>query len=141
MSPNAGSVLGGTIVKITGEGFSDDECSNLTVKLGEKYTCDITECTNTYLICETKRIASTKVVGNQGTHPTFGFGYKWSPATANIYPGDKVTWQWTLGSASEDKGINVFQVPSWGKLLLQEGLFTVFSVKVAKLSYFVMENY
>ena len=41
MSPNAGSVLGGTMVKITGDGFSDDDCLNLSVNLGEKYTCDI----------------------------------------------------------------------------------------------------
>ena len=114
MSPNVGSLLGGTIVKITGEGFTDDSCLNLTVNLGEKYTCEITECTNTYLICETKRIAKSMIVGNLGTHPTFGFGYRWSPLKPTIHPGDSIVWQWSLGSASADKGINVFQVPSLG---------------------------
>ena len=114
VSPNIGSLLGGTMVKITGEGFTDDSCLNLTVNLGELYSCDITECTNTYLICETKRISSTRTIGNLGTHPIFGFGYKWSPLTTKIHPGDSVVWQWSLGSASADKGINVFQVPSLG---------------------------
>ena len=128
MSPNAGSLLGGTIVKITGDGFTDTDCLDLTVKLGDMYTCEITECTNTYLICETKRITKSKTIGNQGTHPTFGYGYKWSPVTTHIYPGDSVVWRWTLGSASEDKGINVFQVPALGKHLLQNLCQILFSL-------------
>ena len=73
------------------------------------------ECANDYLICETKRITEIKYIRNQGVHPTYGFGYKWSPVTTKIYPGDTIIWQWSLGSASEDKGINVFQTANFGK--------------------------
>ena len=117
MTPSAGSLLGGTKVKITGQGFTDDECLNLKVNLGQIYSCQITECMDTYILCETSRNVQTLNVRNQGSHPKFGYGYKWSPQYAKVFPGDEVLWQWSLGSASEDKGVNVHQVESLGKII------------------------
>ena len=119
ISPNLGSLLGGTELTITGEGFTNDNCTNVTVKLGEGYTCEVKDCGNTFLICETKRQTEIKYIRNLGIHPTYGFGYRWHPIKTKIHPGDKVVWQWSLGSASQDKGINIFQTASTGKILTQ----------------------
>ena len=110
------TVLKTPLLFLAGEGFpSLENCSDITIRLGDSYTCEVTECANDYLICETKRITEIKYIRNQGVHPTYGFGYKWSPVTTKIYPGDTIIWQWSLGSASEDKGINVFQTANFGK--------------------------
>ena len=116
LSPKMGSLIGGTQLTITGEGFpSPDSCSDITIRMGESYTCEVKECANDYLICETRRVTEIKYIRNQGVHPTYGFGYKWSPTMTKVHPGDKVVWQWSLGSASDDKGINVFQTTNFGK--------------------------
>lgn len=112
VSPSVGSLVGGTQVKISGEGFTDNDCDGLTVHFGDKYICEITECMNTYILCDTKRVTQEKMVSNLGSHPKFGIGYKWNPMKTMIYPGDRVTWQWSLGSSSADKGINVFEAIS-----------------------------
>ena len=114
ITPSAGSVLGGTIVKIEGEGFGNDECNELEIVLGEEnnedYTCNKISCTDTEIICQIERTQKTIFVRNQGSHALFGYGYKWSPQDVEALPGDKIQWIWTFGSSAEDIGVNVQQV-------------------------------
>ena len=114
VSPPTGSLMGGTRLTISGEGFTNAFCANITVSLGPSYSCEMVECTDSHLICETRRNYETRYIRNQGIHPTYGFGYRWSPIKTKIHPGDTVVWQWSLGSASQDKGINIFQTSNLG---------------------------
>ena len=114
ITPSAGSVLGGTIVKIEGEGFGDMECNELEIVLGETdsedYTCNKISCTDTEIICQVERNQKTVFVRNQGSHALYGYGYKWSPQNVEALPGDKIQWIWTFGSSADDIGVNVQQV-------------------------------
>ena len=150
VSPDVGSIMGGTMVSITGmistfkvfflwktikkynshqdciflnqflftgEGFSNEYCNtNITINFGSDYQCIIETCTDTSIDCKTSRIAKTVMVKNTGSHAIFGYGFKWNPVQAQSFPGDTIQWQWTLGSASLDSGINIFQTSSSGSL-------------------------
>ena len=107
MSPKVGSTLGGTKVKITGLGF--DDCSDLKIKLGEKFECMIDTCKDTEIFCTTKLIPITHIVTNGGTHPRFGLGYMWDPPEISILPGDSIQWRWSVISKTSVVGINVFE--------------------------------
>jgi hypothetical protein len=114
MEPMGGSVMGGTTVKLQGDGFSSN-CDNLDIVLGEEMTCTILECTNTEIICTTMRVKRKIEVKNTASHPIHGYGYRWNPSVATAYPGDMISWRWTLGSAaSADSGINIFEIVEIG---------------------------
>ena len=116
ITPSAGSVLGGTIVKIEGEGFGNEECNELEILFGEEedadYTCNIASCSDAEIICEIQRTPRTVYVRNQGSHAIYGYGFKWTPQDARATPGDTIRWIWSFGGSSEDIGVNIQQVPS-----------------------------
>ena len=116
ISPMMGSVLGGTTVSIDGLGFTNDECNDIKIMFGDSYNCMIEMCTDSFIQCKTERITKTVEVRNTGSHAIYGYGYKWNPVMAKVSPGDTVEWRWTLGSASLDSGINIFQTPNSGSV-------------------------
>ena len=67
ISPEYGSLLGGTELTITGEGFSNDPDVN-SVKLGG-VVCDIMSCSDTEIVCTTGKPTQTYEVSNMGIHP------------------------------------------------------------------------
>ena len=105
VTPRKGSTLGGTMVKISGSGFGN--CSNIDVKFGDLMTCEVSECSNTELICNTERISKVHQLNNGGRHPDYGPGYVWSDIELEILPGDTVEWVWNLQVASKETGISV----------------------------------
>merc|ERR1712106_551167 len=107
MTPRKGSSLGGTKMKLTGSGFGD--CSDIVVSIGDMMSCDIDTCTDTEIICVTKKTSKVHQVSNGGRHPVYGPGYVWSPKEVVVQPGDMVDWVWNLQVASEDTGISVQQ--------------------------------
>lgn len=66
-SPATGSVNGGTIMVIRGEGFGSN-CSLLEVDLGDGVICDVTECSDTELSCKVMVTPRTHVVKNNGSN-------------------------------------------------------------------------
>ena len=107
VTPRVGSTLGGTKVRIEGKGFGD--CSNVTVSFGDLLNCDITDCTDTQILCTTKREGVTHIVDNGGKDPKYGLGYVWNPTEIVIKPGDTVNWLWTLTVSSEETGLLYLQ--------------------------------
>ena len=107
MTPRKGSSMGGTKVELTGSGFGN--CSDVTVKLGERFDCVIESCNDTRISCTTRKVSKVHQVSNSGRHPTYGPGYIWSPKEVTIQPGDIVDWIWNLQVASDDTGISVQQ--------------------------------
>ena len=114
VTPKVGSTLGGTNVRIEGEGFGD--CSNVTVNFGDLLTCDITECVDTQILCKTRRLGVTHIVDNGGKHPQYGLGYVWNPTDIVISPGDTVKWMWSISSSSEDTGLQLIFISYDSKL-------------------------
>ena len=102
VTPRVGSTLGGTRVRIEGEGFNN--CANITVSLGDLMSCEVTECSDTEILCTTRRLGKVHVVNNGGKHPKYGPGYVWNPTEVVVKPGDTVEWRWTIITSSEDTG-------------------------------------
>ena len=110
VTPRKGSNMGGTKVKVTGSGFGD--CSDVAVKFGDAFDCMVESCSDTEIVCVTKKVSSVHQISNGGRHPSYGPGYVWSPKEITIQPGDMVDWIWNLQVASEDTGISVQQTSS-----------------------------
>lgn len=65
--PLSGSVMGGTRVTITGEGFSTNT-TGTKVKVGQ-YDCAIESVSTTQIVCLIQDTATIHKVDNQGVHP------------------------------------------------------------------------
>ncbi|XP_069076732.1 fibrocystin-L-like isoform X2 [Pleurodeles waltl] len=112
VSPQRGSVYGGTKITITGSGFSTD-LENNQVRLGSM-PCEVTSSTEDNLECVIQSSGATHLVTNNGANIHYGLGYAWSPAYLDIAVGDTVVWQWEAPSLVQDVGYQVFSVSSPG---------------------------
>uniref|UniRef100_A0AAR2IPV4 Polycystic kidney and hepatic disease 1 (autosomal recessive)-like 1 n=1 Tax=Pygocentrus nattereri TaxID=42514 RepID=A0AAR2IPV4_PYGNA len=101
LSPQQGSLYGGTTVTITGSGFSPDLADN-TVTLG----------TETWQVYDVFKLYKTHFVTNQGINFYYGQGYAWSPATVMASVGDTVVWKWNAPDFVSGLGYRVFSVAS-----------------------------
>ncbi len=67
VSPNRGSLNGGTVLAITGEGFSTNNTDN-KVMLGD-VQCEVIESTKNEMKCRTPSGGRIAEVDNSGSHP------------------------------------------------------------------------
>ena len=67
ISPKQGSLSGGTVLTISGEGFSTNVTQN-TVRLGD-VQCGVFESTETQMKCRTPSGGRIADVDNSGSHP------------------------------------------------------------------------
>ena len=66
VTPLSGSVLGGTVITITGRGFGTDN-NKVDVKIGG-HDCLLTKVvTNTEIVCQIAETADTEIITNLGT--------------------------------------------------------------------------
>ncbi|XP_072025340.1 fibrocystin-L-like [Amphiura filiformis] len=108
VSPDTGSVLGGTMVTISGEGFGTNS-SLVKVKFGSA-ECEITTpLTGEQIVCVTKRALQKHRISNQGIHEEFGIGYRWNPDEIGIMVGETVCWWWSVPAAVVGKNFTVYQ--------------------------------
>ncbi|XP_070541075.1 fibrocystin-L-like [Ptychodera flava] len=107
ISPTRGSQQGGTLVTITGKGFSDVLEENV-VTFGD-VGCTVTSSSDTELECVTGSIGVTHNVDNSGLHPSYGLGYKWNPPQVVAKTGDTVLWEWAVPGYVEGIGYAVQQ--------------------------------
>ncbi|XP_066530272.1 fibrocystin-L-like [Hoplias malabaricus] len=110
LSPQLGSLYGGTTVTITGSGFSSNLTDNI-VTLGDT-KCEVTAAWDQQLQCVTQNNQQTYTVTNQGTDPTYGPGFGWSPSTVMASVGDTVVWTWNAPDFVPGLGYRVFSVSS-----------------------------
>ncbi|XP_063605340.1 fibrocystin-L-like [Penaeus indicus] len=110
-SSATGSVKGGTIMVIRGEGFGSN-CSFLQVDLGDGVMCDVTECSDTEVTCTVMVMPRTHVVRNDGSNTVHGSGYAWNPKLIVVREGDSVEWEWTKNDPLSQLMYNVFQTSS-----------------------------
>ncbi|KAI4871505.1 hypothetical protein NFI96_027165, partial [Prochilodus magdalenae] len=110
ISPQQGSLYGGTTVTIIGFGFSPDLPNN-TVTLGGT-RCEVIAASDRQLQCVTQTDEQTYVITNQGIAPNYGQGYAWSPSTVTVSVGDTVVWRWNAPDFVTGLGYRVFSVAS-----------------------------
>lgn len=67
ITPQIGSIRGGTLVEINGVGFSED-CTKNEVTFGP-VKCDLVECSYSLLKCKTANSYSATVIENSGSDP------------------------------------------------------------------------
>ncbi|XP_076825620.1 fibrocystin-L-like isoform X2 [Clavelina lepadiformis] len=115
LTPETGSVNGGTTLTITGNGFVKDD---VTVQVGG-VSCVITDVTLSKITCTTgARVTSAvtvEVVSNGVTYPTVSYEYSnaATPTIANVSPatgagGDSITLSGTqLGNVVDDVSVTV----------------------------------
>ena len=65
ISPTQGSMDGGTLITITGEGFSAEEPEDNVITLGE-FPCNVVMATSTQIVCGTGSSGTVHEVTNQG---------------------------------------------------------------------------
>lgn len=70
ISPRYGSIFGGTIVTVTGRGFSDDNAAN-AVDIGD-VPCKVLSSRSTEIVCKTGAAYTIHKVDNTGQHPGKG---------------------------------------------------------------------
>ena len=107
MNPISGSIVGGTELTFTGEGFLN--CEDIKISLDPGYSCSITTCNTTHVLCLTERSHKTHVITNGGINSKYGVGYAWDQENIVIQPGDTVKWQWNFVSSSEKIGTTVHE--------------------------------
>ncbi|KAI5091821.1 fibrocystin-L precursor, partial [Silurus meridionalis] len=108
VSPQHGSLYGGTKLTITGSGFSPVLEDN-AVTLGDT-VCKVTAASDNQLQCVVQKKNQTYTVTNQGIDPTYGQGYAWSPTTVLASVGDTVVWIWQAPAFVQGLGYRVFSV-------------------------------
>ena len=107
MNPISGSIVGGTELTFTGEGFLN--CEDIKISLDPGYSCSITTCNKTHVLCITDRSYETHVITNGGINSKYGVGYAWDQDNIVIQPGETVKWQWNFVSSSEKIGTTVHE--------------------------------
>ncbi|XP_072034178.1 fibrocystin-L-like [Amphiura filiformis] len=111
VSPNSGSILGGTTVTIPGEGFGTNS-SLVKVTFGSSSECEIITLIDEQIECVTKQVLQTHTISNQGIHPEVGTGYQWIPLEKDIMVGETVCFWWSVPDAVEGKKFTVYQTAS-----------------------------
>eukprot|EP00795_Rhopilema_esculentum_P009048 gene9048-16692_t len=104
--PDKGSVLGGTVLTLTGSGFGQNT-SVIHVRVGNK-KCDVLSATNEEVKCRTTAAANVISVDNSGRSSLYGGGYAWNVSVIQINIGDSVKWMWGSNPLSQ-LSIGVFQ--------------------------------
>ncbi|KAK3879633.1 hypothetical protein Pcinc_015818 [Petrolisthes cinctipes] len=104
-STTQGSVKGGTLLALRGQGFGTD-CSLLEVRLGSRGDmCQVQECTDTSLTCQVQLVSKNHIIHNTGADSAVGVS--WQPSSVEVREGDTVTWVWQQGDNQITH--NVFQ--------------------------------
>uniref|UniRef100_A0ABM0MU86 Fibrocystin-L-like n=1 Tax=Saccoglossus kowalevskii TaxID=10224 RepID=A0ABM0MU86_SACKO len=109
INPGYGSIKGGTLVTISGEGFSNVNSEN--VVLFGNIECLVISSNSNEIQCIAGDSGTTHNVDNSGLHADYGLGYKWSPQSITIEAGDTVLWEW--GIAGYIQGISYGVQQTW----------------------------
>ena len=93
ISPQVGSLYGGTDVYVQGAGFDNSTTVNFTSSSTE-IPCNIVSFQPTQIHCQTTAAAPQVNITSNGVDPTYGAGFAWSPQYATVQQGAVVNWQW-----------------------------------------------
>ncbi len=103
VSPQVGSLYGGTDVYVQGQGFDNSTTVNFTSNSTE-IPCNVVSFQSTQIHCQTTSAAPQVNITSNGVDPVYGAGFAWSPQYATVQQGAIVNWQW--GSSALLSSIN-----------------------------------
>ncbi|XP_040210792.1 fibrocystin-L-like [Rana temporaria] len=121
ISPEYGSMYGGSQVTLRGSGFSSNPQDNL-VQIGS-FPCNVSVSSATELTCVIQGPGNIFNVTNNGSNTQYGAGYAWSPSTLDISVGDTVVWTWNSQPLIMGIGYRVFSVSGPGNLTFDGNAF------------------
>jgi plastocyanin len=103
VSPQVGSLYGGTDVYVQGQGFDNSTTVNFTSDATD-VPCTVISVQSIQIHCQTTAAAPQVSITSNGVDPTYGAGFAWSPQYATVQQGANVTWTW--GSSTLLSSIN-----------------------------------
>eukprot|EP00062_Callorhinchus_milii_P017054 gi/632969110/ref/XP_007900907.1/ PREDICTED: LOW QUALITY PROTEIN: fibrocystin-L [Callorhinchus milii] len=108
VTPQHGSLYGGTKVTVSGIGFSPVLEENLI--LFGSVPCNITSTSVSKLECVVLPTRRRHLITSNGTDPYHGQGYSWNPSSLDIFVGDMVQWQWEAPGLVKGLRYRVYRV-------------------------------
>ncbi len=106
-TPRVGSIRGGSLVTVYGQGFSTD-CRLNQVAFGTQ-RCKVLDCTAEWLTCRASSAYATHQIDNSASDPYHGKGYAWSKPHLSINVGESVQWTWNSPAGINTVKYGVFQ--------------------------------
>ncbi|CAF3925163.1 unnamed protein product [Rotaria sp. Silwood2] len=94
VSPQVGSLYGGTDVYVQGEGFDNSTSITFCDSNNRQMPCKIISVQSSLIHCQTTPAVPEMIITSNGVDPTYGTGFAWSPQYATVQQGALVTWQW-----------------------------------------------
>ena len=110
ISPQVGSLYGGSDVYVQGEGFDNTTTVLFTDGLLNNASCTIISYQSNQIHCQTKAVAPSVIITSNGIDPTYGSGFSWSPQYATVQQGAIVQWQWGSSALLTSLAYKVQQV-------------------------------
>ncbi|CAF1377186.1 unnamed protein product, partial [Adineta steineri] len=111
VSPQVGSLYGGTDVYVQGQGFDNSTTVNFTNDASE-IPCNVVSVQSTQIHCVTTAAAPQLIITSNGIDPINGAGFAWLPQYATVQQGANVTWQWGLSALLSSITYKVQQLPN-----------------------------
>jgi hypothetical protein len=111
ISPQIGSLYGGSDVYIQGEGF--DNSSVVTFiddNNNNNASCTIISIQSNQIHCQTTPAISRFIISSNGTDPIYGSGFAWTPQYVTVEQGTIVEWQWSTSALLSTLAYKVQQV-------------------------------
>jgi hypothetical protein len=93
ISPQVGSLYGGSDVYVQGEGFDNSSLVTFTDN-NNNVSCNIISIQSNQIHCQTTAAVPPVIITSNGIDPIYGYGFAWSPQYATVEQGAVVEWQW-----------------------------------------------
>jgi hypothetical protein len=112
ISPQIGSIHGGTRLSIQGQGFDNTTQVRFRDDNNREYPCPTQSITSTIIQCQTVSFQADVMIEPTGVHPTFGYGYGWSLSHVTVEQGTRVSWHWNSSNQIHPLQYKIQQVSS-----------------------------
>lgn len=109
VSPQVGSLYGGTTVYVQGDGF-DNTTTVLFTDGTNNASCNVVSVQSNQIQCQTAAAAPSVIISSNGVDPTYGIGFAWTPQYATVQQGAVVQWTWGSSALLTTLAYKVTQV-------------------------------
>ncbi len=109
VSPQVGSLYGGSNVYVQGDGF-DNTTTVLFTDGTNNVSCNVVSVQSDQIECQTAAAAPSVTISSSGVDPTYGIGFAWTPQYATVQQGAVVQWTWGSSALLTTLAYKVTQV-------------------------------
>ncbi|CAF3361139.1 unnamed protein product [Rotaria sp. Silwood1] len=110
ISPQVGSLYGGTNVSVQGEGFDNSTVIQFRDQNNILFPCNIMSIESTQINCRTTSAVAQVMIAANGIDPIKGPGFAWLPSRQTVQQGTVVTWQWISPIVTSPLTYKILQV-------------------------------